>query len=633
MGKRGPESQFSPKEYQSETSEELKSDQEQSEQPSENISLSEKGEKEDQEEVEKTPQFIKEFSKEQSTEERRQIAEEIKAKREEYFTEKETIAEQLNEIENLQNRIEELSNSGLNKILNYFKLRKLRAEFEIGKKSYEELKLQRDKKISEEQDLSAKLSEKDIPPELQEAKEILNNFYKQQKEKWANSEYTKEEIKKYFSEEHLASLSMEDYILLLKRFPKEMVTHVTRQGVRDHTGHMYHIVGEGEYSDGFMKIIKDGRLRSPLGVYLIEEEKDKAIAEFLHLELCKNKEEALEDLKKITDIEQQWEGGSYADRMAIHFATQEVADTYYGSEKRNEIFIAFPSALITSQYYFRGQLTKEGGGYWNDQWVWANEEKGIDINAGLVFMPGEIKVDKNTGSRYELDESKKPIINQEYKDTIKKLIDSPDFYNFADKVMEIHGKFHLHFSLGEKWGESDLPLRDYRDYEALEKLEPFRKQLEQNFGITDPRLQNVLLDYHNLSGFKFAREQRDRGEKDNLLSIERNIEKSLRNTGILYIEAKNTVTSKEFWENYFKEHPDQHPKKVVYYKGNDPTTALYEWQRSNGIIKKSKEYDLGFPERKIDTDSSQATVGIDRFRSIAKKAIEKYFESKKEKIA
>ena len=215
---------------------------------------------------------------------------------------------------------------------------------------------------------------------------MLSDFYRQEKKKWVNSEYTTEEIAENFSEEHLASLSFDEYILLLQRFPREMVAHVTRQGIRDHTGHMFHTTGEGAYTNGFMRMVGDGRLRSPLGVYIMEAEKEKAVARYLRLDRFQTQDEAFQYLDTLTNDDRQSDSGSYVDRMAVHFATEEVADCFYGSEKGNEIFVAYPSAYIASQYYFSGRLRDGGGGYWNDQWVWATAERGMDLNAGIVFI-------------------------------------------------------------------------------------------------------------------------------------------------------------------------------------------------------------------------------------------------------
>lgn len=585
--------------------------------------------------MEKEPQFIREFSKEESQEERQQTAEAIKAKRAEHFAEKgvqterqgelqqatgereKALAEQLQSLTGLEGRIDEISTSGLRKILSYFELRKLEADVSVGQKTYEELKKQQDTDVSEQQAISGKLE--GISPEMQQSKAILGDFYKGQKEKWAKSEYTKEDITKYFSEEHLASLSLGDYALLLRRFPGEMVAHVTRQGIRDHTGLISHSRGEGEYTDGFMRIVEDGRLRSPLGVHLVEEEKEQAVASFLHLDEFKSKEEATEYLSRKSLIKGKQGGpGSYTDRMAIHFATEEVANTYYGSEKGNEIFFAFPSALIASQYYFQGQLNEAGGGYHNDQWVWANEEKGIDLNAGLVFIPEEARVDKTTGSRYELDENKKPIKNTEFIDAFRKVVDSPDFHDFAEQAIKITGKRE-----GLLWDVQDMSPKNKK---LWEELEPFRQKLGKEFSITDSRLQSTILGY-NLQELNVYKPKN--GEAENLdHPISEMIERALQENGILFSEAENTVSSKEFWEAYFAKNLAKRPSKIIYYKGEDPTKALLRWREDQGINKGLGDKSAGFYERRITGNAPQATAGIDRFRTLAEQVIDHYFDQK-----
>ena len=576
--------------------------------------------------MEKPPEFIKDFSKEESPEERQQAAQAIKAKRSEHFAEKHAqterqaelqqtasereraLAEELETVSKLENEITELSTSRLGKMLNYFKLRKLRVDIAVGQRTYEELKQQQNIEITEGQAISKKLGVEETPSALQEVKVMLDNFYKGQKEKWATSEYTQEDITTYFSEENLASLSPEDYALLLKRFPSEMVAHVTRQGIRDHIGHMYHTGGEGAYADGFMKMVEDGRLRSPLGVYLIESEKEQAIAKFLDLDSFKSKEEALTYLATMTGVRQGQ--GSYADRMAVHFATEEVADCYYGSEKGNEIFVAYSSAYIASQYYFSGQLNKSGGGYWNDQWVWANEERGMDLNAGLVFIPEEAKVDRKTGSRYELDENRNPVKNSEYQTAFRRVVDSADFHNLANQVMEIAGKF----TSGNR--------------ELLPQLEPFRQRLEREFGITDQRIQHAILDYHNLFKLNIQKKNQEEGREDPSHSVNSVIERALQEEGILFSEAKDAISSKEFWEAHFAENPTKRPSKIVYYKGADSTSALRQWKKEQGIDKKAEDKDVGFRERQIERSAPQAIAGLDRFKSLSEKVIEDYFVQK-----
>jgi hypothetical protein len=579
--------------------------------------------------MEKQPKFIKDFSKEGSQVMRDQVARLIKRKRSTYFENKNVqtdrykellesmdvtelaLENELTSLKNLEYEINEISAKTLGKIRHYFKIKKLRADSVLGKKTYSELQQQQDTQTEEAVFITEKLNSDELPEEFSDAKTMLDNFYKEQKDNWADSEYTNEDVKKFFSEEHLSSLSVEDYALLLKRFPGEMVAHVTRQGIRDHTGHMYHTAGEGDYSNSFMKMLHDGRLRSPLGVRLTENNKEQAISELLNLDLFNSKQDALDYLKTFLGA-----GGIYVDAMAIHFATEEVADCFYGSEKGNEIFIVYPSAYIASQYYFSGQLNEKGGGYWNDQWVWANEERGMDLDAGLVFVPEEAMVDKKTGSRYELDENRKPIKNIEYRDAFKSVIDSTDFHDFAKQVMQVYEE------VGKVWDRFGLMSEDQ---EKQFKLEPFRQKLEHEFSISDRRLQTAVLDYHNLFSLIYLKKDQEGGKEGVSLMIESKIEAAMQDLGILYAEAKDPINSKEYWETYFSKNPTQKPSKVVYYKGSDPTRALHEWRDSNKIYNKSDDKFIGFPERSVERDSPEAMAGSDRFISIATKIINEHF--------
>ncbi len=598
--------------------------------------------------MDKQPQFIKDFSKEKSSEERQETARAIKSKRVEYFAEKkvhfqekqttqesvdkaqEQLKEQLEKIENLRKEVKEISDSKFKKLLNYFQLKKLRADIELGEKTYEELKQQLDIHTTNLETANKKLSEFDTPPAFKESEAILNDFYEGQKKQWTESEYSKEDITKYFSEEHLASLSIEDYALLLKRFPSEMVAHVTRQGIRDHIGFAYHTAGEGQYSEGFMKMIEDGRLRSPLGIHLKEKEKEKALAKYLQLDIL-SKSEAIENLEKLIGESNQLSSGGYADKMAVHFATEEVADYLYGSEKGNEIFVVYPSAYIASQYYFHGQLNESSGGHHNDQWVWANEEKGMDLNAGMVFIPEEAKVDRKTGSRYELDENKNPIKNTEDVISFRKVIDWDGFEDFANQVMEIIG------GIPDNWEIDNLEIK-YP--EIFSKLEPFIQVLVK-FGITDKRVQRAVLNYHSLD---FCRSKKinieKEGKDDSYHTIDSRIEAEFQEKGILYKESKDTIDSKEFWEDYFKKNPNKKPSKIIYYRGSDPTKALHEWKKVNGIIKKTNDKSIGFSENDLTEEGSEyvsthvvgektssVLAGVNRFKTLAEKVIENHYDS------
>ena len=163
-----------------------------------------------------------------------------------------------------------------------------------------------------------------------------------------------------------------------------------------------------------------------------------------------------------------------------------------------------------------------------------------------------------------------------------------------------------------------------KNRELLEKLEPFRQRLEQDFGITDRRLQMAILDYHHLSLYIQKQDQKE-GREDSSHSVDSIIEGAMKNEGILYTEAKDSISSKEFWEAHFAKNPAKRPSKIVYYKGSSPTRALYEWQDAQGIRKKAKDKYIGFSERRIERSAPQATAGLDRFKILAEKVIEDHF--------
>ena len=393
-----------------------------------------------------------------------------------------------------------------------------------------------------------------------------------------------------------------------------MVTHVTRQGIRDHTGHMYHTAGLGEFVAGFKKIIEDGRLRSALGVYLMAKEKEKAIARFLELDRVETKVKALENLQNIVSDNRMEGDGGYVDKSAVHFATEEVADTYYGSEKGNEIFFALPWLHIASQYHFSGQLNSNRGGYWNDQWVWANEEKGIDVNVGLTFIPENTPVNSETGSKYELDSEKKPIINQEYVHGMERLISWGGFEKFLEDVRNVSGEL--------RYPETYLTTSNPN---TRNLFMAFERQLADDLGIKDKKLLAVIFDYRCISNLG--------SYKDDSIRIGSEIEGVLRSHGVLYVESKDPISSKKYWENYFSQHEDKRPRRIIYYQGSDPTEAFVEWRERNGIntrYKKSDDPELGFSGSRVGRESTEALAGRDRFTVLATKVIEDFYSQKEQ---
>jgi hypothetical protein len=549
--------------------------------------------------IKKQPQFIKEFSKQQSSEERNQLAQEIREKRTAHFDEKKNIeakeqekSEVVVELENLRDQIESYNDASFFvKIKDFFAIKQAESKVQemLGKKS------------SIEEQLGVAISGRS---DLEETRTMLADFYATEKKKWAEMPYSKEDIAKNFTEEHLASLSMEDYTTLLQRFPSEMVTHVTRHGVRDHANNGNHQSGLGEYHDSMHVILKNKGLKSALGIKLQEYSKEDAIVKYLKLNDCRSREEALERIGTIFVSGAIGDPNAFADNSAVHFATEEVVDGLYGGERGNEIFFAFPSAFIASQYEFSSNLSSvDFNGYTdsydNDQFVWPDIEKSVSIDAGIAFIPKDAKVDSKTGSKYEMSEDRASIVRREgINEIIAARFGKDGFIQTFVQQLPFRMK-----SLSEE------------DQKGL-----IEKSFAE-FGITDIDAKQALMNPELLK--EFASVWGKMGEGYEAEEYSKILTKFfLKNSNIL---AKDTISSREYWEKYFQQHPKSRPKHIVYYSGGNPTKAMNEWRKNNGILKKDGNSDIGFPENKVSRNVKNEDETQQHFISIARNVVDNYF--------
>ena len=542
---------------------------------------------------EEQPQFIKDFSKKESPEERNQLAQEIREKRTKYFEDKKSIetkeqekSEAIKQLEALKGQIETYNDASFFvKIKDFFAIKKIERE----------LQSQLGKQASIEEELNKSIVGRQ---DLDETKSMVANFYAGEKKKWAESPYSKEDIAQNFTEEHLSSLSTEDYVDLLKRFPGEMLTHVTRHGVRDHADLGNHTKGIGEYSDTLNNVLGKKELRSAIGIALQEETKEDAVAKYLKLDDCPNRKAALGRIHGQFKAAVIGDPHAFADSSAIHLAAEEVADSFYGSERGNEIFFAFPSAMIASQYEFSGDLSKAGNN--NDQFIWPNIEKGLPLDAGIAFIPEDAKVDRESGSKYYLDQNKKTLPSEGINEILK-------------------ARF------GEKPGFVQDLVREAEKADGLEPAEQIKKiqEIFKEYGISDKDSIKCLTDFDLRKKLVSTW-----GTKDEKNEYEKILTKHFQDSGLSpYKLAENSVSSQQYWEEYFQKHPELQPKHIVYYAGGDPTQALNDWRIKNGIIKRSGESNLGFSENEVSKKTKNEDETQQRFVSIAHKLVDKHFPS------
>ncbi|MCX6810495.1 MAG: hypothetical protein NTY30_02010 [Candidatus Berkelbacteria bacterium] len=256
----------------------------------------------------------------------------------------------------------------------------------------------------------------DSTSEIEEASTILENFYKNMRSEWEADGIPEEEMVNAFSEENLSSLNLTDYTLLLGKSRSELATHVTRQGVRDHTTIWEHTAGLNEYHDGFVNIIRDGRIRSVVGSIYRDGKLMEDIDEYLEYYLEHNHSipelsQDQENLKRyylfsrLTQKSAMAEAMSFEDRASVHFGLREVLDRYYGSESGNEIFFAVPVAHFLADHQIsQANLDNQNQSAHNDLWIYTKDCDGISVNTSIAFIPRSTIVDRTSGSTYDLSQ-------------------------------------------------------------------------------------------------------------------------------------------------------------------------------------------------------------------------------------
>lgn len=317
---------------------------------------------------------------------------------------------------------------------------------------------------------------------------------------------SREQKDKLLDYDTLAELSTEEYLKLWRHLNPQYVSHITRQGYRDHSTLAYHSDGVGEMTRGFTSALESGkRLQSSIslstGMTKSELLDDKeALLSYMEKVYFKDgvPKSLLESENLSPNLIASVMGGGHGisaspkgywrDSTAIHVGANNVLESQYGAESGNEVFYVFPADVVMSQSSVNRGLLHSGawtadfedpeltnriietGGQrrvipytvsadYNDTSVYAQD--GLPLDAGLVFLPKSVLVDPRTGSKYQSFDSE-------------------------------------------------------------------------------------------------------------------------TKTGVVMTEEMGGVTAEEYWEGYFKEHPEEKPAHIIYYDG-DPETAVAETLAKNGI--------------------------------------------------
>ena len=250
------------------------------------------------------------------------------------------------------------------------------------------------------------LEQKTHQSQLPNPREMIDDFYKKTSEKPLSNQEKRDLLRP----EVLKELTIDEYVALWKRLNPYFLSHVTRQGFRDHNAMVYHSGGLEEYHGGFIEVIKDEKqIRPPFAIEGLKGRDPTSVEIFLsnYVLQADTEDEAKERFDALLH-KSLAVAPKYPDKTAVHFAAQLVADSYYGGETGNECFFVFPTDVLASQssFAFNGRekdfTHPQSETKWNDVFIWPNtlENPGVPIDAGMVFLPEHMQVDPKTGSKY-----------------------------------------------------------------------------------------------------------------------------------------------------------------------------------------------------------------------------------------
>jgi hypothetical protein len=320
----------------------------------------------------------------------------------------------------------------------------------------------------------------------------------------------------------------------------------------------------GEFQEGMTEILADGKmLRTPaevhygLGQEVTEEGVAGALDKMLagkRIDIEEMRGKGMSDKAIVNSIVEGLPVNStiaaaepWTDKQAVHFAQMTALDEYYGGETGNEAMFVFPTDVIASQCRFGGH-TRDGlttaqvdqERKWNDMFVWP-EGKEITIDAGLTFLPKSTMVDLETGSKYATE-----VVEHDGHEVRVPIIDEEAVGKFAEWVSnldEAAGENYDEDTLMEQGKAAGVPERMLR--EVLDPLEDFQYRLPEFLKGGDLSKDMWLIPPEELE--KMTPEERRR----------RSVEQYLEGYTSRYKLAEDAIPAEEYWEGYFREHPER----------------------------------------------------------------------------
>jgi hypothetical protein len=330
---------------------------------------------------------------------------------------------------------------------------------------------------------------------LQSEKEILvSKIEKEYEEKFneilKNCPLTPEERDIYLSTEAMEKMNLDDYLILTKRLSQEAFYHVTRYGVRENTFMSTgggHNMGKGEFVNNLIPLLKDGRIKDCTTTVLSNKERTQSM---VNEEFIKEQKESGKSVEEVVEeILNNYGTDYFLDTESSHFSYGEEKHRMYGGENNYQFYFYYPVEYILQNDFYHSTRESQitiGKGYshnqpgikqqYNDFEIF-NFGEGVPINAGILCITGDIKVDPKTGSQYLL-ENGKPVFDEsgEFKKP-EKTVSSQDYWeNYFNSHPDLKPSKILYSNYYTYAGKENPELENWAKSKKIHKQDENKRQ-------------------------------------------------------------------------------------------------------------------------------------------------------------
>jgi len=286
---------------------------------------------------------------------------------------------------------------------------------------------------------------------------------------------------------------------------------------------------------------------------------------------------------------------------------------------------------VASQFYF---YFNTGDAYasfskpvpdrkWNDVFVWPKSGKlkdaSIPVDAMLVFIPEDVQVDKETGSKYVIDENGKRIEDEEIKTKFQLWLKERKSDEYLKNMI-------ISYNETRKSGQDSKLIEDQIKTHFHDSL--------LKSGIDEERASDIVRAIFELGEFYTELPKTGHIVKSTKHSgqIIDPAERILRLSNAIWKRPRDSISSKEYWTALFDSKPNIKPKHIIYYNG-DPKEAVFDFLKQNKI-EASVKYDqdegdrfLGFDKNRVTNlkEDDRANPDLAYLINIANKVIDEHF--------